>query len=151
MEVYPREELFQTPVAELADVAAEVLRLRERMQTRLFLRKDIYGKYVSCLIYLSRDRYNTKVRLAVQEHPRRRRSAARSSTTARSSTRRRSPGCTSWSGPSRDEKLARRRPVASSSRQIAAAVRSWDDDLVKEAVSQLGEGPGRALLAEFAG
>ncbi len=67
MEVYPREELFQTPVAELADVASEVLRLRERMQTRLFLRKDIYGRYVSCLIYLSRDRYNTKVRVAVQE------------------------------------------------------------------------------------
>src|SRR5260370_3444761 len=67
MEVYPREELFQTPVAELADVASEVLRLRERMQTRLFLRKDVYGRSVSCLIYLSRDRYNTKVRVAVQE------------------------------------------------------------------------------------
>src|SRR5215475_13717455 len=67
MEVYPREELFQTPVAELANVASEVLRLRERMQTRLFLRKDIYGRYVSGLVYLSRDRYNTKVRVAVQE------------------------------------------------------------------------------------
>src|SRR5262249_58075297 len=66
-EVYPREELFQVPVAELAEVASEVLRLRERMQTRLFVRKDIYGRYVSCLIYLSRDRYNTKVRVAVQE------------------------------------------------------------------------------------
>src|SRR5262249_22168167 len=34
---------------------------------------------------------------------------------------------------------------------VAAAVRSWDDDLVREAVNQLGEGPGRALLADFAG
>src|SRR5215467_11802496 len=67
LEIYPREELYSTPVDELARVAAEVLKLRERMQTRLFVRKDVYGRYDSCLVYLSRDRYNTKARLAVQE------------------------------------------------------------------------------------
>src|SRR5262249_34965072 len=67
LEVYPREGLFSTAVDGLASVAAEVLKLRERMQTRLFLRKDVYGRYVSCLVYLSRDRYNTKVRLAISE------------------------------------------------------------------------------------
>ena len=44
-----------------------VLRLRERRQTRLFLRKDIYGRYMSCLVYLPRDRYTTQVRLRTQE------------------------------------------------------------------------------------
>ncbi len=149
MEVYPREELFQTPVAELADVATEVLRLRERMQTRLFLRKDVYGKYVSCLIYLSRDRYNTKVRLAVQEILRRVLGG----------------GQVDYSAVVDETPIARLHVVVRADpghkladvdvskleEAIAAAVRSWDDDLVKEAVSQFGEGPGRALLAEFAG
>ena len=148
MEVYPREELFQTPVDELADVASEVLRLRERMQTRLFLRKDIYGRYVSCLIYLSRDRYNTKVRIAVQEILRRVLGGAQIDYSA-----------VVDEGPiarlhivvraERGRNLADA-DVAALEQAIAAAVRSWDDDLVREAVAQLGEGPGRALLAEFA-
>ncbi|HEX6933206.1 MAG TPA: NAD-glutamate dehydrogenase [Streptosporangiaceae bacterium] len=147
MEVYPREELFSTPVAELADVASEVLRLRERMQTRLFLRKDIYGRYVSCLIYLSRDRYNTKVRVAVQEILRRVLGGAQ----------------VDYSAVVDEGPIARLHvviraergknlidpDVAALEQAIAAAVRSWDDDLVREAVAQLGEREGRALLAEF--
>ena len=149
MEVYPREELFQVPVAELAEVASEVLRLRERMQTRLFLRRDIYGRYVSCLIYLSRDRYNTKVRLAVQEILRRVLGGAQIDYSA-----------VVDEGPiarlhvvvraERDKDLVGA-DVAALEQAIAAAVRSWDDDLVREAVTQLGERQGRALLEEFAG
>ena len=147
MEVYPREELFSTPVAELADVASQVLRLRERMQTRLFLRKHVYGRYVSCLVYLSRDRYNTKVRLAVQEILRRVLGASQ----------------LDYSTIVDEGPIARLHIVARAERgrnladvdvkvveqAIAAAVRSWDDDLAREAVAQLGEGPGRELLAEF--
>ncbi len=148
MEVYPREELFQTPTEELAAVAGEVLRLRERMQTRLFLRKDIYGRYVSCLVYLSRDRYNTKVRVAVQEILRRVLGGAQVDYSA-----------VVGEGPIARLHIVVRAErgkdlvdvdVAALEQAIAAAVRSWDDDLVREAVAQLGEGPGRALLAEFA-
>src|SRR5215472_3731682 len=149
MEVYPREELFQTPVEELADVASQVLRLRERMQTRLFLRKDIYGKYVSCLIYLSRDRYNTKVRIAVQDILRKKLGGGQLDYSA----------VVDETPIARLHVVVRAEPggkladvdVSKLEHAIAAAVRSWDDDLVKEAVSQLGEGPGRALLAEFSG
>ena len=67
LENYPREELFQISTGELTEIAAAVLRLRERKQTRLFLRRDAYGRYMSCLVYLPRDRYTTAVRLHVQE------------------------------------------------------------------------------------
>ena len=59
---YPRDELFQTPVSELLPVAEAVLHLRERRQLRLFIRRDTYGRYLSCLVYLPRDRYTTEVR-----------------------------------------------------------------------------------------
>ena len=44
LETYPREELFEIPAAELTPIALGVLRLRERRQTRLFLRRDSYGR-----------------------------------------------------------------------------------------------------------
>ncbi|GAA2642055.1 NAD-glutamate dehydrogenase [Nonomuraea recticatena] len=67
LETYPRGELFQTPVDELVPIALGVLRLRERKKVKLFLRRDDYGRYISCLVYLPRDRYTTKVRLKMQD------------------------------------------------------------------------------------
>ncbi|WP_061299405.1 NAD-glutamate dehydrogenase [Herbidospora cretacea] len=67
LETYPRAELFQISADELLPIALGVLRLRERKQVKLFLRRDDYGRYISCLIYLPRDRYTTKVRLQIQD------------------------------------------------------------------------------------
>ena len=66
--VIPRlSSRFQISVPELTSIALGVLALRERRQTRLFLRRDVYGRYMSCLVYLPRDRYTTAVRLRAQE------------------------------------------------------------------------------------
>ncbi|MFL6131931.1 MAG: NAD-glutamate dehydrogenase, partial [Nocardioidaceae bacterium] len=62
LETYPRDELFQTPIDELVPIAEAVLNTRERRQLRLFVRRDTYGRYLSCLVYLPRDRYTTAVR-----------------------------------------------------------------------------------------
>ncbi|MCU1619246.1 MAG: gdh, partial [Modestobacter sp.] len=66
LETYPRDELLQVDVDELLPVALAVLHLRERRQTRLFLRRDHFGRFFSALVYLPRDRYTTQVRLAMQ-------------------------------------------------------------------------------------
>ncbi|MFF9023135.1 NAD-glutamate dehydrogenase [Streptomyces eurythermus] len=65
METYPRDELFQTPVAELQAIVTSVLYLQERRRLRLYLRQDEYGRYYSALVYLPRDRYTTGVRLRI--------------------------------------------------------------------------------------
>ncbi len=62
LETYPRDELFHTPVDELAPIAQAAMHARERRQVRMFIRRDTYGRYVSVLVYLPRDRYNTSVR-----------------------------------------------------------------------------------------
>ncbi|MEU7832322.1 NAD-glutamate dehydrogenase [Nonomuraea sp. NPDC049129] len=67
LETFPRDELFQTSLDQLLPIALGVLRLRERKQVKLFLRRDDYGRYISCLIYLPRDRYTTQVRYKMQE------------------------------------------------------------------------------------
>jgi glutamate dehydrogenase len=145
LETYPREELFQTSVDELAEVAAGVLRLRERRQTRLFLRKDIYGRYMSCLVYLPRDKYTTKVRLRAQEILRK----------ALDSTQ------VDYSAMVGESLVARLHIVVRAERgrmlpdvdaaeleqAIAAAARSWDEDLAEDAARILGEQRARQLLA----
>ncbi|MEP6815595.1 MAG: NAD-glutamate dehydrogenase, partial [Marmoricola sp.] len=57
LETYPRDELFQTPAEDLVPIADAVMHTRERRQLRLFLRRDTYGRFLSCLVYLPRDRY----------------------------------------------------------------------------------------------
>ncbi|WP_432558278.1 NAD-glutamate dehydrogenase [Granulicoccus sp. GXG6511] len=66
LESYPRDELFQTRSEHLAPLIESISRLRERRQVRLFLRRDFYGRYVSCLVFLPRDRYVTRVRTAIE-------------------------------------------------------------------------------------
>jgi glutamate dehydrogenase len=66
LETYPRDELFQTTVDQLLPIALAVVNLQERRQLRMFVRRDDYGRYLSFLIYLPRDRYNTDVRERIQ-------------------------------------------------------------------------------------
>ncbi|WP_091518637.1 NAD-glutamate dehydrogenase [Microlunatus soli] len=64
---YPRDELFQASVAELAPVVERISRLKERRQVRVFARRDSYGRYLSCLVYFPRDRYTTQVRVRMEQ------------------------------------------------------------------------------------
>ena len=67
LETFPRDELFQIGDNELFDTAMGILRLGERARTRMFVRRDIYARFYSCLIYLPRESYNTETRLKLQE------------------------------------------------------------------------------------
>ncbi|TDG11929.1 NAD-glutamate dehydrogenase [Seongchinamella unica] len=62
LELYPRDELFQSSITDLYNTVNAINRIQERRQTRLFVRRDIHGKFVSCIIYVPRDRYTTELR-----------------------------------------------------------------------------------------
>lgn len=66
LEVYPRDELFQSSAEQLQRTAVSILNIQERRQTRVYLRKDSYSKFVSCLVYTPRDIYNTELRQRVE-------------------------------------------------------------------------------------
>jgi glutamate dehydrogenase len=67
LETYPRDELFQASVADLVRISRGVVNLYERRTVRLLARRDPYHRFYSCLIYVPRDRYNTEVRLAIEQ------------------------------------------------------------------------------------
>ncbi len=45
----------------------EILHLHERQTLRLFLRRDAFARFVSCLVYVPRERYNTELRRKFQD------------------------------------------------------------------------------------
>ncbi|MGH8676880.1 MAG: NAD-glutamate dehydrogenase, partial [Burkholderiales bacterium] len=67
LENYPRDELFQIEEDELLRTAMGILHLQERQRTRLFVRRDSFGRFFSCLVYAPRDNYNTEVRERMQK------------------------------------------------------------------------------------
>jgi len=66
LELFPRDELFQSSIQELYETVTAVNRIQERPQTRLFVRRDIHGKFFNCLVYIPRDSYNTELRMLIQ-------------------------------------------------------------------------------------
>ncbi|MFV8816466.1 NAD-glutamate dehydrogenase [Haliea sp. E17] len=66
LELYPRDELFQSSVEELYHTVNAINRIQERRQTRLFVRTDPHGKFVTCMVYVPRDRYTTELREKIE-------------------------------------------------------------------------------------
>ncbi len=62
LETLPRDELFQCTEDELFTLSTGILSLQERARTRLFVRRDRYGRFYSCLVFIPRDRFNNELR-----------------------------------------------------------------------------------------
>ena len=67
LETFPRDELFQMQVDELASMALGILEIRERRQIRVFLRRDQQGHYFSALVYVPREIYSTEFRVRSEQ------------------------------------------------------------------------------------
>ncbi len=66
LEKYPRDELFQIDAPELLKIAKNIAKLQERQRIALFMRKDLFEGYISCLVYIPRDRFGTDLRVNIQ-------------------------------------------------------------------------------------
>ncbi len=67
LETFPRDELFLSGSSELYETLMGVAQINERSMVKLFVRRDLFGKFVTCLIYIPRDYFSTKIRLKIQE------------------------------------------------------------------------------------
>jgi glutamate dehydrogenase len=64
---YPRDELFQIGENQLLDISQGILGLLERPRVRAFLRRDKYERYVSAMVYVPRDKYNSLLRRKIEK------------------------------------------------------------------------------------
>ena len=65
--VFPKEELFQSSVPELHKNTLAVTRVYEQNLVRIIMRPDHLGRFINCILYVPRDIFNTTFRVQVQE------------------------------------------------------------------------------------
>ncbi len=146
LETYPRDELFQINEDDLYSIAIGILHLQERQRLALFTRRDPFERFVSCLIYVPRDRYDTNLRLRFQD------------ILAKAYEGEVSAFYTHLTEAvlARVHIIVRTTPgeipevdKAALERQMADAARSWMDHLQDALVEERGEEPGLAATRRF--
>jgi glutamate dehydrogenase len=68
LENYPRDELFQVDEETLYHFGLAVLQLDERPRVRVLPRRDRFDRFVSVLVYVPRDRYDSHVRQRIGQY-----------------------------------------------------------------------------------
>ena len=68
LENYPRDELFQIDEDLLYDFALTILQLSDRPRVRVLPRRDRFERFVSILVYVPRDRYDSRIRAKIGEY-----------------------------------------------------------------------------------
>ncbi len=150
LETYPRDELFQITDDELFETVTGILGMGERARSRLFVRRDIYARFYSCLIYLPRENYNTEVRIRLQEILKR----AFGGTSAEFNVQ------LSESVLARIHMLIRTQPAASPKAaaqpdlkaleaEVVAAIRRWEDGVFASLTASHDESLANAARREF--
>ena len=147
LETYPRDELFQITEDELLETAMGILHLQERQRIALFVRRDPFERFVSCLVFVPRDRYDTALRLKLQDLIAEAYTGSVAAFTTHLS----------------DEALARLHVIvkttrgevpdvdlAALERKLIEAGRSWSDRLEEALIAERGEEQGLSLLQRYA-
>ena len=67
LETFPRDELFQIGEDDLTEISLGILRLQDRARVALFIRRDPFERFLSCLVYAPRERFDTELRLLFQD------------------------------------------------------------------------------------
>ncbi len=145
---YPRDELFQTSEDDLLRTATGILHLGDRQRFRLFVRRDPFERFITCMIYAPRENYTTEVRQKWQALLIQAFNGQSSDFNVNLSesllarvmiTVRTTPGRI----PQFDVRALEAR--------LAAAARRWDDDVKQALVDALGEARGNTLFRQFGG
>lgn len=62
LETLPRDDLIQGTEDELLEIAMGIFYMQDRKRIRLFTRFDVYRRFISCLVYVPKERINSELR-----------------------------------------------------------------------------------------
>ena len=68
LEHYPRDDLFQIDEDTLYQFALAIMQLDERPRVRVLPRRDRFDRFVSVLVYIPRDRYDSRIRARIGDY-----------------------------------------------------------------------------------
>jgi glutamate dehydrogenase len=147
LETFPRDELFQIGEDDLFRIATGILPLQQRPRIALFLRRDPFERFVSCLVLVPRERYDADLLVAFRE------------ILARTYQGK----VTSANTQLTDDALARFHFLVATTpgripnvdpeeveRSLVEAARSWGDRMGEALVEGFGEAEGMSLARRYA-
>ncbi len=67
IETLPRDDLFQASEDELLAWVDGILKIQDVQKTKFFARRDLLGRFYSCLVYVPRDKFSAELRKRIQE------------------------------------------------------------------------------------
>ncbi|HEY2628608.1 MAG TPA: hypothetical protein VGI57_05740, partial [Usitatibacter sp.] len=146
LQEYPRDELFQIDEDGLLEIALGILRLGDRRKTRVFIRRDLFGRFYSCLVFMPRESFNTDVRMKIADILKRHLNGASVEFTVHLSD----------TVLARIHFLVRSSPreapnydIRAIEADIAQAIRRWEDDLKIAAIEMMGEERAIPLVRRY--
>ena len=157
LETYPRDELFQTGTDDLYEFCHGILHLEERQRIRLFMRRDDYARFFSCLIYVKRDRYDSDLRRKMQDELLKALNGASAEYTTQLSEAVmarlhfivHTPPGEAVADDGDDIGTRRVTDTDVIEQRLVAATRLWTDDLKEACVERWGEAEGMALYHRY--
>src|SRR5690606_37306484 len=146
LDTFPRDELLQASVEELYETAMGIVDLQERQRVRVFIRRDPFERFCACLVFVPRERFHSGIRRQIQDILLRalRGTSCDFETSISESVYARlyltvhtTPGAL----PEYD--------IGAIEAEVAAATRTWADDLHLELVKMYGEERGNDLVQRY--
>ncbi|MBV2210313.1 MAG: NAD-glutamate dehydrogenase [Thermomonas sp.] len=148
LETLPRDELFQANEEELFKTCMGILGLQERVRSKLFLRRDRYGRYYSVLTYIPRERMSTQIRHRIEAMLRETLGGVRVDTNVQIGD---SPLAQMHTMVRLDAgNTATAVDITALESKLALIVRDWRDELREQLVANHGEEQGLKLAARYA-
>jgi glutamate dehydrogenase len=144
LDSFPRDELFQISEDELFSTALGILRLGERPKVKVFLRCDRFDRFVSVLVYVPRDRYDTHIREKIHGILAR---AFNGRESAATPTIDESVLARVYYIIGRNEGPRPRVEPRALEAEIRAAIRTWEDSFATALIALHGEAAGSRLFA----
>tara|TARA_R110000803_G_scaffold210813_1_gene283889 strand:- start:28272 stop:33116 length:4845 start_codon:yes stop_codon:yes gene_type:complete len=147
LETYPRDEILQSSPNELLKNVMGIFQMQERDYSGLFMRRDAFDRFYSCMVYVPRERYNTALRINTQKLLQ---EALGSEEEVEFTT------YFSESAQARTHYIVRVNStkadinVKEIEKNLNHAARSWDDNLADALNSHKGEAKGKALSRKYA-
>jgi glutamate dehydrogenase len=146
LETYPRDEILQSNTQELLKNVLGIFQMQERDYSGLFIRRDAFDRFYSCMVYVPRERYNTALRINTQKLLQ---EAFGSDQEVEFTT------YFSDSAQARTHYIVRAKTtkadinVKEIEKNLNDAARSWDDKLAAALNTHAGEAKGKALSRKY--
>jgi glutamate dehydrogenase len=146
LDTLPRDEVIQGSIGDLRLISEGTLGLQERHRLRVFCRRDVFGRFYSCLVYVPRDQYNPRSHRAIESVL----LGGLGGTEAESDVTISESALARLSVIVKTVPGQQREPdITALQAELEAVVRTWTDRLREALLSQLPEERALALLHEI--